>query len=104
MLRVERRKGFRGRFAQTIWLLFVAFLATSAWADFASGDIAVIEADPTILQPGEDFDLGGKTLTFTPKAGGGYTIGIAVGAINPDLGTNLALGSDVTTGGLALGL
>ncbi|HLA80828.1 MAG TPA: hypothetical protein VJP78_04240 [Thermoleophilia bacterium] len=100
---MERRKSFRGRFAQTIWLLFVAFLATSAWADFDSGDIAVIEADPTILQPGEDFDLSGKTLTFTPKAGGGYTIGIAVGAINPDLGTNLALGDDASTGALPLG-
>jgi hypothetical protein len=81
----------------------VAFLATSAWADFDSGDIAVIEADPTILQPGEDFDLGGKTLTFTPKTGGGYTIGIAGGTINPNLGTNLALEDDVSTGALALG-
>ena len=103
MLRVERRKGFRGRFAQTIWLLLVALLATSAWADFDSGDIAVIEADPTILQPGEDFDLGGKVLTFTPKTGGGYTISVIPGTINPDLGTNLALGDDVSTGALALG-
>jgi len=103
MLRVKRRKGFRGRFAQTIWLLLVAFLATSAWADFDSGDIAVIEADPTILQPGEDFDLGGKTLTFTPKPGGGYTISIAAGSINPNLGTDLALGDNVSTGARALG-
>jgi hypothetical protein len=103
MLRVEQPRGFLWRFAQTICLLFVAFLATSAWADFDSGDIAVIEADPTILQPGEDFDLSGKTLTFTPKAGGGYTIGIAVGAINPNLGTNLALGDDASTGALPLG-
>jgi len=103
MLRVERRKGFRRRFAQTIWLFLVAFLATSAWADFNSGDIAVIEADPTILQPGEDFDLGGKMLTFTPKTGGGYTISVIPGTINPDLGTNLALGDDVSTGALALG-
>jgi len=103
MVRVERRKTFRRRFSQAIWLLFVAFLATSVWADFDSGDISVIEADPTILQPGEDFDLGGKMLTFTPKAGGGYTIGIAVGAINPNLGTNLALGDDASTGALPLG-
>lgn len=103
MLRVERRKISRGRFAQTIWLLFVALLATSAWADFDSGDISVIEADPTILQPGEDFDLGGKMLTFTPMSGGGYSISVIPGTINPDLGTNLALGDDTSTGALALG-
>jgi len=103
MLRVERRKRFRGRFARTIWLLFVAFLATSAWADFDSGDIAVIETDPTILQPGEEFDLAGTALTFTPKAGGGYTIGIAGGTINSNLGTNLGLGDNASTSALALG-
>ena len=45
---MEHPKGFLWRFAHTIGLLFVAFLATCAWADFDSGDIAVIEADPTI--------------------------------------------------------
>ena len=103
MLRVGRRKGSRARLALTVFFFLVAFLATPAWADFDSGDIAVIETDPTILQPGEEFDLAGKTLTFTPKAGGGYTIGIAGGTINPNLGTNLGLGDDASTGALALG-
>ena len=100
---MERRKRFRKWFARTFCPLFVAFLATSAWADFDSGDIAVIETDPTILQPGEEFDLAGKRLTFTPKSGGGYTIGIAAGNINPSLGTNLALDDDASTGALPLG-
>ncbi len=100
---MERCKPFRAKYAPTVFFLLVAFLATPAWADFDSGDIAVIETDPTILQPGEEFDLAGKTLTFTPKTGGGYTIGIAPGTINSNLGTNLSLDDDVSTGALAIG-
>ena len=84
-------------------VLLGGFLAIPAEADFDAGDIAVIEADPTILQPGEAFDLAGQSVTFTPKPGGGYTIGIAGGTINPNLGTNLGLGNDASTGPLALG-
>lgn len=102
-MRVGRRKGSRARWALTVFFFLVALLATSAWADFDSGDIAVIETDPTILQPGEEFDLAGQTLIFTPKAGGGYTIGIAGGTINSNLGTNLGLGDDASTSALALG-
>lgn len=103
MVRVGRRKGSRARWALTVFFFLVAFLAIPAWADFDSGDIAVIETDPTILQPGEEFDLVDKTLTFTPKPGGGYTISTAAGSINPNLGTDLALGDDASTAALALG-
>jgi hypothetical protein len=96
-------KPFRAKYAPTVFFLIVAFLATPAWADFDSGDIAAIETDPTILQPGEEFDLAGKTLTFMPKAGGGYSIGIATGTINSNLGTNLSLADDASTGALPLG-
>lgn len=100
---MEWCKPFRAKYIPTVFFLLAAFLATPAWADFDSGDIAVIEANPAILQPGEEFDLAGKTLTFTPKAGGGYSIGIAGGTINSNLGTNLSLGDDASTGALPLG-
>jgi photosystem II stability/assembly factor-like uncharacterized protein len=100
---VEWYKPFRARCKSTVFLFLVAFLATPAWADFDSGNIAVIETDPTILQPGEQFDLAGKTLTFTPKAGGGYTISVAAGTINSNLGTNLNLNDDASTGARPLG-
>jgi parallel beta-helix repeat protein len=62
--------------------------------DTDAGNIAVVETDATILQPGEPFDLNNKTLTFTRKSGGGYTI--TVGALNFDsnLGVNLNLADD----------
>ena len=103
MLQGRRYKPLQWRIESTIFFFLVAFLATPAWADFDSGNIAIIEADPTILQPGEEFDLAGKTLTFTPKTGGGYSIGIATGAINSNLGTNLHLNDDASTDALALG-
>lgn len=100
---MERRKLFWVPCVRIICLLLIVCSATAAWADFDSGDIAIIEASPAILQPGEEFDLGGKTLTFTPKTGGGYSIGIATGTINSNLGTNLTLSDDATTSALALG-
>lgn len=103
MIPVEWCKPLRARCQSIIFIVLVAFLATPTWADFDSGNIAVIETDPTILQPGEEFDLAGKTLTFTPKAGGGYTIGIASGIINSNLGTDLNLSDDASTGALFLG-
>lgn len=103
MVQGRRYEPFQGRIELPIFFLLVVFLSTPAWADFDSGNIAVIEADPTILQPGEEFDLAGKTLTFTPKSGGGYSIGIATGTIGSNLGTNLHLNNDASTGALALG-
>lgn len=100
---MERCKPFRAKYAPTVFFFLVAFLATPAWADFDSGDIAVVETDPRILQPGEEFDLAGKTLTFTPKAGGGYSIDIAGGTINSNLGTDLSLSDDASTSALPLG-
>lgn len=103
MTPAKRCQPNRARYAAAVLCLLVAFLASLAWADFDSGDIAVIETDPTILQPGEAFDLAGRTVTFTPKAGGGYSVSVAAGTINTNLGTNLALGDDASTAALALG-
>ena len=77
-----------------VCFLYLFYLPQSKGADTDVGNIAVIEADPTILQPGEDFDLNNQTLTFTPKSGGGYTV--TIGNLNFDsrLGNNLNLGDD----------
>ncbi len=73
------------------WLLLLC-LPHLTEADTDVGHIAVVETDATILQPGELFDLNGKTITFTPKAGGGYKIDI--GALNFDsrIGVRTSLG------------
>ncbi len=55
-------------------------LALSVSADTDIGNIAIIEAGPTILQPGELFDLNNQTLTFTPLTDGGYTV--SAGSLN----------------------
>ena len=69
-------------------------LPETGLCDTDVGNIAVVETDATILQPGELFDLNDKTLTFTRKSGGGYTI--TAGALNFDsnLGVNLNLADD----------
>src|SRR2546422_7906061 len=54
------------------WAVGLVGLPPAA-ADTDVGVIAVIEADPTILQPRELFDLNNRSLTFTPRTGGGYT-------------------------------
>ena len=77
--------------AFALWLIF---LPTLAGPDTDTGNIAVIEADATILQPGELFDLNNQTLTFTPKSGGGYTVGVGALDFNASLGTDLGLGDD----------
>jgi hypothetical protein len=80
--------------------LLAAFLAVVALgpagvaADSDVGDVAVVETDPTILQPGELFDLAGRTLTFTPRAGGGYTVGVSLVAFDSQLGAQIPLGDD----------
>jgi hypothetical protein len=78
-------------------------LAIPVQADVDSGDIAVVETDATILQPGKEFDLTGHTVIFTPKSGGGYTISLFSGTIDTRLGTNLALGDDVSSSAQTLG-
>ena len=101
----RKARFMRTRFAVIFFLLTaLSLLPTVAQADFDSGNIAVIETDPTILQPGEDFDLSGKTVTFTPKTGGGYTVSIASGSVDTsNLGTNLALGDDQSSPAQNLG-
>ena len=72
-------------------------------ANFDAGDIAVLQADPTTLQPGEDIDLAGQTITFTPGPGGGYTLTSTSGSIDPSLGIDLGLGDDASSGAEAPG-
>jgi hypothetical protein len=77
-------------------MAWVFFPPLQSGADVDIGSIAVVEADPTILQPGELFDLNNRTLTFTPQSGGGYAV--TAGALNFDssLGGNLGLGDDTS--------
>jgi hypothetical protein len=88
----------KGRSIVIGWLAAICLeflvLPMAAVADINAGNIAVVEADATILQPGELFDLNNKTLTFTPKPGGGYIV--STGSLNFDfsLGTNLGLGDE----------
>ncbi len=74
--------------------LSALFLPDTGRSDTNVGNIAVVETDATILQPGEPFDLNNETLTFTPKSGGGYTV--TAGALNFDsnLGVDLNLADD----------
>jgi len=75
------------------WLL-VLCLPHLTEADTDVGQIAIIETDAAILQPGELFDLISKTITFTPKASGGYTVDIGDLNFDTRLGNNLNLGDD----------
>ncbi|MFQ5802402.1 MAG: choice-of-anchor D domain-containing protein [Candidatus Methylomirabilales bacterium] len=81
-----------------VFLVWAGWLSAphAAEADTDVGDIAVIETDASILQPGELFDLDNRTLTFTPKSGGGYTVSVAALSFDTDLGINLALGDDAS--------
>ncbi len=76
-----------------VCFLYLLYLPQSKGADTDVGNVAVIEADTTILQPGEDFDLNNQTLTFTPKSGGGYTVDVGALEFDSNLGTNLGLGN-----------
>lgn len=76
--------------------------STTLTADSNVGRIAVIEADPTILQPGEPFDLAGTTMTFTPRSEGGYSIAAGPIAMEPELGANLNL-TDNSSSNVTLG-
>ena len=67
-----------------------------AAADTDVGNIAVIKADPTILQPGELFDLNNRSLTFTPRTGGGYTVSSGTLDFDVSTGTKLTLGDDAS--------
>ena len=88
------------RFSLLIWAigcgLWAVSISSPSRADTDVGNIAVIEADPTILQPGELFDLNNQTLTFTPQAGGGYTVSVGALSFDMNLGANLNLGDDAS--------
>ena len=93
----------RGRFSPN-WVNLLVVLSValmqphdSARADGNVNNIAVIQTDPTILQPGEPFDLNGKTVIFTPKGGGGYTASVTALQFDPNQGTSLGLGDDEAT-------
>lgn len=77
------------------WAAWLAGLPPAA-ADTDVGNIAVIETDPTILQPGELFDLNNRSLTFTPRSGGGYTVSSATLNFDSNTGTKLNLGDDAS--------
>jgi len=77
------------------WAVGLAGLSPAA-ADTDVGNIAVIETDPTILQPGELFDLNNRSLTFTPRTGGGYTVSSGTLDFDANTGSNLNLGDDVS--------
>ncbi|HYQ92435.1 MAG TPA: hypothetical protein VES89_10270, partial [Candidatus Competibacteraceae bacterium] len=85
----------------TIWLQVLALLSVAlilpidvARADGNVNNIAVIQTDATILQPGEPFDLNGKTVVFTPKGGGGYTATVTTVQFDTNQGTSLGLLDD----------
>lgn len=65
-------------------------------ADATVGNIVVIETDPTVLQPGELFDLNNSTVTFTPRPGGGYTATVGALEFDSRLGSNLSLADDAS--------
>jgi hypothetical protein len=78
-----------------VWACVAGLVGSpSAAADSVVGNIAVIETDPTVLQPAKPFDLNGKTLTFAPKLGGGYTVSVGPLSFESALGSNLGLKDD----------
>src|SRR6267143_3812693 len=76
--------------------LGLASLPFEVHADSNIGDIRAIETDATILQPGKTFDLNGRTVTFSPKAEGGYTVSVGSLNFDPRLGANLGMGDDTS--------
>ncbi len=86
------------------WLRFLVAVSIallqpidSVRGDANVNNIAVIQTDATILQPGEPFDLNGMTLVFTPKGGGGYTATPTTLQFDANQGTSLGLGDDDAT-------
>ena len=78
-----------------VWFILSVMLLwhpTSVLADIDVGDIAVIEADATIIPEG--FDLDGTTLEFTPKTGGGYDVTSIPFIFESNTGADLGLGDD----------
>src|SRR5262245_5275363 len=77
LIKVRRRRHMYWRAWRTglvaMVVVCVTLLCTShaVWADTDVGNVAVLETDPTILLPGELFDLNGQTVTLTPQPGGG---------------------------------
>jgi len=96
--RRQRRRGY----AYVLLVSLVIFVGVCGGglmaADFDAEGVAVLQADPTILQPGEDIDLAGRTIVFTPKAGGGYTLSSTGGIVDASLGVNLGLADDASSG------
>ena len=82
-----------------IAVLWIAVIQPSdvAVADGNVNNIAVIQTDATILQPGEPFDLNAKTVVFTPKDGGGYTASTTELQFDANQGTSLGLSDDDST-------
>lgn len=76
-------------------LLIVALLITfpaTARGDAVINNLVVINADPTIIQPGEPFDLQGATVVFTPNLGGGYSVSTIPAAFDARVGNPTGIG------------
>jgi hypothetical protein len=61
----------------------VSWSLNSAVADTDVGNIAIVEADATILP--ESFDLDRMTLEFTPNVEGGYNVTAILSKATPEL-------------------
>ena len=87
----------QGRIGSQHVLAFVCLIlgVTSSWslnsavADTDVGNIAIVEADATILP--ESFDLDRMTLEFTPNVGGGYNVTAIPFTFESNTGANLGL-------------
>src|SRR5262245_52819593 len=87
----------QGRIGSQHVLAFVCLIlgVTGSWslnsavADTDVGNIAIVEADATILP--ESFDLDRMTLEFTPNVEGGYNVTAIPFTFESNTGANLGL-------------
>lgn len=88
------RYGLRGFMAVCLGLGSL-LLPVAGLADRDVGDIAVIEADATIVP--ERFDLEGHTLEFVPQAVGGYGVTTIPFVFEGDVGADVQVGNDAAS-------
>lgn len=73
----------------------------ASFADQDVGQIAVINADGSIVP--EALDIDGRTFEFSPNAGGGYEVRQIAFTFETNTGNNLGLGDDVSSAAQNLG-
>jgi len=81
--------------------LCVGLWLDKAWADQDIGQIAVINADGSIIP--EAFDVDNKTFEFVPNAAAGYDVSEITFSFDTNTGNDLGLPDDGTSGALSLG-